>query len=138
MRIYLAADYARKEEMHKKADELRRHGHKVTSHWHDNLSEQDAAEDFGTGGVGVLSDNLVTASRCAVGDMEDILRCDMFLLFTTGEKTRGGRHWETGYATGQNKKVSLIGPREHIFHCLSAVEHYDTWEQFLIWNTNEG
>lgn len=138
MRIYLAADYARKDEMHKKAAELRRHGHEVTSQWHDNESPYAAADGFGTGRVGVDYGNIEAASDCALHDMADIRQCDMFVLFTTGEKSRGGRHWETGYTTGQNKKVILIGPREHAFQCLGTVEQYDTWEQFLLWNTDEG
>lgn len=138
MRIYLAADYARKDEMHKKAAELRRHGHSIVSRWHDNESPYAAANGFGTGGMVVDRDNTKAAGDCALHDMADIRQCNMFVILTTGEKSRGGRHWETGYATGQNKRVVVIGPREHAFQCLSTVDQYDTWEQFLLWNTNEG
>lgn len=138
MRIYLGADYARKEEMHKKAAELRSHGHSVTSRWHDMGSPYASANGFGTGGVVVDSNNIKAAADCALANIEDICSCDVFIVFTTGEKSRGGRHWETGYATGQGKKIAIVGVREHAFQCLSSVEHYDTWEQFLVWNTNEG
>lgn len=47
---------------------------------------------------------------------------------------RGGRHVELGYALALDKSIWLVGRREHIFHSLPQVKHFDSWDsafQFL-------
>lgn len=61
------------------------------------------------------------AEDIALRAIEDICRCDMFVLFTTGEFARGGRHFETGLAYGLGKRIIVVRPVEHVFHSLPNV-----------------
>lgn len=62
-------------------------------------------------------------------DFEDLARSDMCIAFTEAEgaRGRGGRHTELGIALGLGLRVILVGPREHVFHCLPGVEQYADW-----------
>jgi hypothetical protein len=48
------------------------------------------------------------------------------------DSSRGGRHVEFGYALGIRKRVILVGPRQHVFHCLPEVEHYPSWPRLVM------
>jgi len=130
MRMYLGADYSRKPEISGYAATLRSNGCDITSTWHD--VDNDNVAGFGIGGA-VL--NVGDAGLAASRDITDLVKCDMFVLFTTGEVSRGGRHTEYGIALALNKKIVTVGPREHAFHCLLHVDNYKNWDQFLIWYT---
>jgi hypothetical protein len=75
----------------------------------------------------------------SMADVEDILNADAFVLFTAEEAdyteipvaalTRGGRHWETGFAYAAGKEVILCGKRENVFHHLPDVTQFDTWTE---------
>jgi hypothetical protein len=45
--------------------------------------------------------------------------------------SRGGRHIEFGMALGLGKRLTIIGPRETVFHHLDEIEWFQTTEQFL-------
>lgn len=49
-------------------------------------------------------------------------------LAATGELSRGGRHFESGYAVATGKRVLIAGPREHAFQFLTRVEFVDNAE----------
>ncbi|MGH3834083.1 MAG: hypothetical protein ACRDSF_00040 [Pseudonocardiaceae bacterium] len=126
--IYLASDYNHQWEMKKKRADIEGRGYTVISCWID--SPQRAA---GIGGVGISDDNLAEYELCAIRDLADLDQCSEFVMFSTGELSRGGRHTEYGYALGKKMLIHLVGPREHTFHCLPSpfMTHYPTWELFL-------
>lgn len=123
--IYLAAQFHLKDDVGIRKEELVKLGYQVISTW-----TEEAAN-----GVCSLKDfehnyHLEVSER----DIREIDQCDILVLFTVDpdEYTRrGGRHFESGYAYGINKRLVIIGPRENIFHYLPGVDVYDTWEQFV-------
>lgn len=65
-------------------------------------------------------------------DIEDIDAALTLVSFTeAGGGGKGGRHTEYGYAIAQNKRLVIIGPREHIFHTHPGVEIFSQWGDFL-------
>lgn len=128
MDIYLAADYARKHEMRDCRGIIETLGHKVVSRWIDN---PDELEDIGIGGTPITDGNHTQRAQHASYDWNDIHDADMVVLFTTGNLTRGGRHTEFGMALAWGKRVVIIGPREHVFHCLPEVVHFPTRQEFV-------
>jgi len=126
MKIYLAADYARKEEMQGVRDVLSALGHIITSQWIDRPS---AIRAFGIGGARIDLKVCMEITNSNICDLRD---ADMVLLFTSGELSRGGRHTEFGMALAWKKSICIIGPREHSFHSLPYIRQYDSWPMFLI------
>jgi hypothetical protein len=94
------------------AEELKTRGHKIVSRWVYDDSVCDVAE-----GV------------CAQRDLDDLEGTDTLIAFTGGG--RGGRHVELGYSLAIGTNVIVIGKREHIFHYLPYVKHYNTWQEYL-------
>lgn len=128
MRIYLAADYVRKHEMRGCRDVIEALGHEVTSSW---IDTPDHVEDAGIGSSAITDGNYMDYASYAKTDWNDIHVSDMLVLFTTGELTRGGRHTEFGLALAWGKMTAIVGPREHVFHCLPEVAHHKTWLAFV-------
>lgn len=122
MKVYLAGPYQNKVAIAEKAAELRAMGIEVTSSW---LEEPHApntqlheltAEDH---------------AKYAFRDLVDIDTADVFVLFadTTKSIIRAGRHVEFGFAIRQAIPILVVGSEfENIFHYLSEVEHFATWE----------
>ena len=71
--------------------------------------------------------------RFATEDVIDIIKCDWMisLMEVPRSNSRGGRHVEFGMALGLGKRLTIIGPRETVFHHLPRVEHFDTTEEFI-------
>lgn len=71
--------------------------------------------------------------RFAMEDCDDVRECDWMisLMQEPRDNSRGGRHIEFGMALGLGKRLTIIGPRETVFHHLDEVEHFDTVEAFL-------
>ena len=118
MKIYLAARYTQKEEMLVVRNVMRKAGIVCTATW---LNEPHTP--------GTTLDQVTENDLCefAQQDMDDIRRCDIFVLFSVDPllpTVRGGRHVETGYALGVGKPVYVVGPRENIFHYLPGVKHF--------------
>jgi hypothetical protein len=68
----------------------------------------------------------------ATQDILDIYAARIFIFFTdpTGTLVRAGRHVEFGIAVARNIPIFVVGrEKENIFHHLSTVTHFDTWEQ---------
>ena len=118
--VYLAARFARQAELREVAEELRQAGAGISSRWLQSPEPLDNAE-------------LNPASRgseMALMDIADLRRSDICIAFTEngqGPGGRGGRHTELGIALGLGMPVIVVGPREHVFHCLPEVEQYPTW-----------
>lgn len=116
--VYLASDFARHAYVEEvaRALALGRRDIVVVSRWHGTPGEEDVA------GEGTTKAHIPPGARdIALRAIEDIRRCDMFVLFTSGEFARGGRHFETGLAYGLRKPIIVVGPVEHAFHSLPNV-----------------
>ena len=123
MKVYLAAQFSRQEELSRYRDELIGMGMESCSRWLDEENE-----------------NRSRFEQYARSDEQDIRECDVFVLFSTkfdvddrlispSELVRGGRHYETGYAAALRKFIYIVGHRENIFH--EQFRNFKTWEACL-------
>jgi nucleoside 2-deoxyribosyltransferase len=131
IRTYLAAQYARRDELREYVATLANIGIEVTSRWLDEKGSLDGNMDDKNEEFYIETSNI---------DIADIDRADMMIFFaedpTVGIK-RGGRHVEFGYAWAMHKPIAIIGPKENVFHYLEGVEHFDSLEEFINeWNKN--
>lgn len=125
MKIYLAAQYARRDELKAMIPELESEGFFVTSRW--------LQENGNLNGRLTNSPKYINA-EFAARDLEDIDNCDELILFSEDPLSgipRGARHVELGYALGIGKRVSVIGPRENIFHFLPTIQIHDDLESWM-------
>lgn len=120
MKVYLASQFCRQNELKEYRDELKDIGIEVISSW---IDEEQSDSD------------VAMFQYYARADKEDIKECDIFILFTGppyyGSKeqiARGGRHHEAGFAEAIGKKLLSIGPLENIFH-------YDNFLNFSSWDS---
>jgi hypothetical protein len=140
--IYLAARYARRDELCRYRDELEARGFTVTSRW---LAGPDQVGATGTV-IGTAAEQLIEAgdpaagilrAACALADMEDIAAADILIAFTEDPafyspgSSRGGRHVELGLALARpGMRVIICGPRENQFCWIAfRVEQHDTWRE---------
>ena len=139
-KVYIASWFASKDEMKKKAEELRANGIEVTSRW---LEEKVA----GTVQIKDVEDDYLRET--AQFDIEDILQANVVVLNVPSAEdlkkpdvpisswARGGRHFEAGfqYATmlfywclpdlirdRGNRYLILVGHKENVFHFLDSIE----------------
>ena len=126
MKIYLAARFARREELAQHRKELNTLGHEVVSSW---LWRDDTPYEQLSGSQRMTA---------AVVDHLDLDRAEMIVLFadTGATYSHGGKHTEWGIALEAEKYAVLIGEEEQIFHYLPQVRQYGAWEQFI--NALEG
>lgn len=127
-KVYLASRYGRRLEMVDAAKVLTEQGHTITSTWIGGTHEYPTGYS-GHDGEFKDSDRAVWAAE----DVEDVLRADWVISFSEEPRTasRGGRHVEFGIGLAAEKRMVLIGPSEHVFHCLPQVEQYDSLAAFL-------
>ena len=125
--IYLASRYSRRLEMVGYAVELHKLGHEIVSTWIDGHHETRPNIDA----------DATESERAdwAAEDVLDILRADVILSFTEPPRTvtgsRGGRHVEFGIGLATQKLMLVVGPREHVFHCLPDVHVFPDWNAAL-------
>lgn len=133
--VYLAARYSRHPEMQGVRDVLHAIGYRVTSRW---IDQHGGTQPTSFTPEALNSD----PESCAVlgqHDVEDVQAAEIVISFTDAAGGgKGGRHVEFGLALGLGKRVIVCGPREHIFHTLSQVEHYPTWRHLVMALTPEG
>jgi nucleoside 2-deoxyribosyltransferase len=125
LKVYLASQYGCKEQTRKCANDLRDVGIDCTSVW---LNEPHDP----TSRLVSLHENLKV--QYAEQDIADILRADIFVVFSVTEDTsivRGGMVFETGFAYGQGKPVIVCGPKQCIFHFLPDIQQVETWTEAL-------
>ena len=144
MRYYFAGAYARREELALYATWLKFAAlpdTEVVSRW--LIDPQEGLDaGFSAGGL-ETAEAIEKAWEYGQRDVEDLSSADAIVSFT-GEGTRGGRHIEHGIAISYHDnhpwdlskrtepiRLIVIGPREHVFHCHPATEHYATWDAFL-------
>jgi hypothetical protein len=118
MKIHLAAQAGRREEMRRVARRLERAGHTVSSRWIHGR------------GKGARADN-------AMYELADIVVADCVVLFTESSRSRiplaesTGRHVGFGYALRAGKRIVAVGPLENIFCRLAEVERVPTIKRLL-------
>lgn len=122
MKLYLAARFARANELDQIAVEALERGHTVTSRWHSG-SHGDPAAD-----VDITHPDM---PRYAAEDIADLRAADTVVSFTAGGGGRGGRHVEFGMGLALGKRLVVVGPREHVFHTLDGVDRHDTFHEAL-------
>lgn len=127
-KIYIAARFSRRPECNALAHELKALGHIITSRW----VKPECDHVMPTGLSRQAEDS--ERQRFALEDVEDVLAADwcISLMEEPRSNTRGGRHIEFGMALALGQRLSIIGPRETVFHHLPQVEHYRNVEDFLV------
>lgn len=125
--VYIAARFSRRPEANALAQRLKAMGHTITSRW--VLPDSDHVVPTGMSRQAADSER----QRFAVEDIFDIQQADWLVSLQEEPRSngRGGRHVEFGYAVALNIRITVIGPRETVFHHLPTVEHFDTVELFL-------
>lgn len=136
-RFYVATDYARKPDAQEVADLLESKGMRCAARW---CRTQPTFKDGGLGGE-LTGDDAAAALRVAEEDLEDIFESYVFVQLTSGEKARGGRHVELGYALAYAlhdnlRTVVVVGPREHAFHYHPRVVHLSGLDELAGWAEN--
>lgn len=128
MKVYLAAQYARRDELREYRDILEKMNIKVTSRW---LNEKEPLD-------GNMTHREESWYRdTATIDLEDVDAADAVIFFAENPLIgvpRGGRHVEFGYALGLKKPIFVIGPKENVFHYLQNpfwIRHYETLDAFI-------
>ena len=138
MRLYLASNYKRREQMEEYAEALRERGIDVISRWH------------GPQGIPAPEDpeNEAGWRAIATQDLADIMRAQRVMVFTDepdgetgGYHTTGGHHVEFGMALCMSRMPNwpsaktrhyppiVVGPRIGVFHYLSEV--YPSFDAYV-------
>ena len=121
-KIYLASRYSDKAQIQKYADDLKFAGFECTSNW---LKEPHQPDSM----LSVLTPDLKI--EYARQDVSDVLRSNVFVVFTAEEDTpiiRGGHIFETGLAYAAKIPILVVGPRQCLFHWLPDIQICPTWE----------
>jgi hypothetical protein len=124
LKVYLAAQYARRDELRGYRTILEAEGIEVTSNWLDETSPLNGTMDK-------HSEEFLI--HTATTDLQDIDRANAIIFFSEDPKVgipRGGRHVEFGYALAKNKGISVIGPKENVFHHIAG-HHFNNLDEFL-------
>lgn len=124
MKIYLAARYARWQELQEYKEALEKSGHMVTSGWlkHPYVPAVDNTPDF------------IREQMLAMGDIQDVLDSDWVIGFTEerlSSYARGGRHVEFGVGYQAMKTMIVVGPLENMFYSLPNIRQYNNWKAFV-------
>lgn len=128
MKIYLAARFSQHPEMQGVRDVLTAMGHEVTSRWIDLHNGEQPHSILGQ----QLNDDPSAHEFIGLNDLEDLEAADAVISFTVVGGGKGGRHVEFGYGLALMRRMILVGPREHAFHCLPCVEHYEDWPHLVM------
>lgn len=128
LKVYIAARFSRRHECYALGKELERLGHVVVSRWmlpdSDHVSPPDGSDIQNK-----------DQERFAREDLDDVDKCDWFISLMEQPRSngRGGRHVEFGYALAKGKTLTIIGPKETVFHHLDEIACYQTVSEFLAW-----
>jgi hypothetical protein len=150
MKVYLASMFSDKDRVKARGLELQALGIECTSRWADEKVPHN-----------VTIKDLPTAyhEETAVADLEDILKADKIVLTvpepqllvdaTVSSSSRGGRHFESGFAYGlivaqmldggrPTRELIVLGKQENVFHYLTgqgitsrypAIRIIETWTE---------
>lgn len=127
MKIYIAARFSKRPEANRLAHMLIVKHHTITSRW--VKPECDHVMPTGLSSQAKYDER----QKFAKEDLDDIDACDWMISLTEKPRGngRGGRHVEFGYALASGKILTIIGPRETVFHHLQNVEHFYTIYEFI-------
>ena len=120
MKIYMAGFFDTRARLRPIRDRLRAQGAVVLSSW---LDEE---------GVTYQTVDDAYKTSCALRDLEEVQACDILILDTLDESSRGGREVEYGYALGKMKQVWVVGPLRNVFHYVAA-KHFSSWDEVMAW-----
>lgn len=71
--------------------------------------------------------------QAAIRDFDAVRSCDLFVVITGDNLTRGGRHAEFGAALATGKSIIILGPKEHVLHYHPSVMlHMEKWSEEAI------
>lgn len=130
-KVYIAAKYARRQELQAVAAAIKAHGHEVVCRW---VTEGEEKK---------------TAAEAAMMDVDDVFTCDtiIFIGERSGSKNTGGGRWfEFGLAYSLGKRMIAVlhpepaeSPRsdviapfhESVFTSLTAVECFFSIEEAI-------
>ena len=124
---YLAARYSRRLELCGYRAQLEERGHIIPARW---LLGNHQVEGLTQDNADSYIVPIQQATDFALDDLEDIAQSDFLIAFTEPPRygvSRGGRHWEFGFACGiryarwplnREPKIFLVGPLEHVFTAL--------------------
>lgn len=127
MKIYLAARFSRRHLAHALGVQLQQAGHEIVSRW--TLPGEDHVIPKGSSEQAADRER----ERFAKEDIEDVNACDWMISLMENPRNdgRGGRHVEFGYGLAMGKKMTIIGPKETVFHHLPEVEQFNDTGEFL-------
>jgi hypothetical protein len=114
IRFYLCSSTSEVRDMEYAAGRLIGYGHEVVSRWHSG--------ELGSPRLELDDPGL---PKRAKDDLGDIARANVVII-GAGEASRGGRHFEAGYAYGIGRQLWLVGDPEHAFHTLATMQ-FPTW-----------
>ena len=125
VRIYLSARYGRKFEMVEKALELEALSNniKVKSSW-----------IYGISGMDNKQTPMEMYRVVANDDIRDLCNSNLVVFFQEpldkphAGASRGGRHFETGYAYAAGIPTIIVGIQENIFHYLDNMKIMPCWD----------
>lgn len=133
MIVYLAARYSRREEMCGYRSGLQRAGIEVSGRWLDGAHQiGNDGKPIGEEGEAAVELGESIAAHFAEEDIADLNAAQVVVCFTEMPRvsnSRGGRHFEMGFAYAAGKRVIVVGPRENVFCWLPDVVHFDWWDQ---------
>lgn len=120
MKVYLASQFAKQNELCSYREDLLRIGWHVTSNWLDEI-EDPSADPF------IYAQN----------DLLDIDNADAVIVFPgppylggTEGAARGGHHFEAGWAYAKGKLIIVIGKTDNGFYHMPDMQHFQSWEGF--------
>jgi hypothetical protein len=127
MKVYIAARFSRRPEAYAIATALQKEGHEIVCAWvlrHEThtmppglLPEAEDAE----------------RQRYALEDLTDMVQAEwcVSLMDEPRGNGRGGRHVEFGFMLANGALMTIIGPRETVFHHLPHVQHFASSGAFM-------
>lgn len=121
IKVYFAGPYGERVKLLERARELEDESNGrilVTTTW--LRGEHEALE-------GIAS--RAEEARWAEADRADIRRSHVFLQFLEVPSTRGGAHYELGYADALGKTIVTCGTLRNVFHAQPWVIQFDDWAE---------
>jgi nucleoside 2-deoxyribosyltransferase len=131
MKVYLAAQYARRSEIKGYVSQLEAAGLTVTSTW--------TSEHY-TPTITLKDIQDKNKKELARRDRHELESADAILFFSEDpdkQPARGGRHVEFGMAVAWGLKLVVVGGKENIFHYLPCVKVFPFFSEAMAYLVKE-
>ena len=126
--VYISGSYSNVREIGKIAEHFTGCGLIVTSTWINPNNCSDEIEGNGDEDEEINTKRRVLANT----DISDINRANWFVLIADNGGSKGGKHFELGYAYGRRKhNIIVVGKPENIFQHLDRIRVVDTVESAI-------